>query len=218
MKTPNILHFLLCSALLVNVSGCKSAYYGSMEKFGVEKRDILVDRVEDGRDSQEDAKEQVTSALEQFSAVVNFDGGDLEKQYNKLSKEYEKCLDKAKDVNKRIASIDDVANRLFNEWKTELKQYNNPELRKDSERQLKETKKSYSQLIDSMGQAAASMDPVLRSFGDQVLYLKHNLNSKAIAGIRGEASQIETDVKALVKEMEKSIAEADAFISSMKSS
>ncbi|MDF3128349.1 DUF2959 domain-containing protein [Kiritimatiellaeota bacterium B1221] len=201
---------------LITVSGCKSAYYGGMEKLGFEKRDILVDRVEDGRNAQEDAKEQMTSALEEFSAVVNFDGGNLEKQYNKLSKEYDKCNKEAKEVNDRIASIDDVAKRLFKEWKSELKQYSNPEFKKDSERQLKETQAQYNKLIASMRSAASSMDPVLRTFGDQVLYLKHNLNSQAIAGIQGEAAKIQTDVNSLIEEMEKSIAEADSFIASMK--
>ena len=39
--------------------GCQKAYYGTMEKFGVHKRDIMVDRVEEARDSQQEAKEQV---------------------------------------------------------------------------------------------------------------------------------------------------------------
>ena len=42
----------------VFLSSCASIYYSTMETFGVEKRDILVDRVEDARDGQEDAKEQ----------------------------------------------------------------------------------------------------------------------------------------------------------------
>lgn len=215
MKKQRLSPFLLLLSLSY-LTACKTAYYGGMEKLGIEKRDILVDRVEDGRDAQQDAKEQMTSALEQFSAVVNFDGGNLEKQYNKLSKEYDKCRKEAKEVNDRIAAIDDVATRLFKEWKGELKQYSSADLRRDSERQLKETQGQYDQLIKSMRSAAASMDPVLTTFGDQVLYLKHNLNSRAIAGIQGEANKIQSDVNALIQEMEKSIAEADAFIASMK--
>lgn len=212
----HVINSLFCLLLIAGPSGCKSAYYSGMEKLGFEKRDILVDRVEGGRNAQEDAKEQMTSALEQFSQVVNFDGGNLEKQYNRLSKEYDKCLKQAVEVDNRIAAIDEVANRLFKEWKAELKQYANPEFKKDSERQLKETQQSYAQLITSMRAAADSMDPVLVTFGDQVLYLKHNLNSQAIAGIKGEAAKIQTDVNALIAQMEKSIAEADAFIRSMR--
>ena len=66
--------------------GCKSAYYGTMEAFGVHKRDILVDRVETARDKQEDAKEQFATALDEFRSVVEFEeGSDLEDMYKKLN-------------------------------------------------------------------------------------------------------------------------------------
>ena len=42
--------------MLITV-GCSRAYYGAMEKVGVHKRDIMVDRVESARDAQQDAKE-----------------------------------------------------------------------------------------------------------------------------------------------------------------
>src|SRR3954451_16251782 len=95
--------------------GCKSAYYGTWEKLGWAKRDILVDRVKDAKEDQEAAKKQFQSALEQFKAVTNFQGGDLEAKYKKLNKEYEGCESRAGDVRKRIASVDSVAQELFKE-------------------------------------------------------------------------------------------------------
>ncbi len=67
-----------------------------------------------------------------------------------------------------------------------------------------------------MKQAEARMAPVLARFNDQVLFLKHNLNAAAIAGLQPQAAAIQTDVAALVREMEASINEANAFISQMK--
>ena len=82
---------LLASAFvaMLALSGCQSAYYAAWEKVGVEKRDILVDRVENAKESQEDAQEQFNSALEAFSAAVAFDGGELEDVYNRLNGQYE---------------------------------------------------------------------------------------------------------------------------------
>ena len=60
------------------------------------------------------------------------------------------------------------------------------------------------------------MDPVLEAFQDQVLVLKHNLNARAIGSLRGELASIERDTERLVAEMRQSMAEADAFIASMK--
>jgi hypothetical protein len=214
-KYMRIGFIILPSIIVLLLAGCQTAYYKTMEKFGYHKRDILVDRVKDAKETQEEAKEQFKSALEKFSSVVNFKGGELEDKYNKLNDEYEKSEKKAKDVSKRIASVESVADDLFEEWKSELSQYTNSKLRRSSERQLKQTKEKYSQLIDAMKRAEKKIAPVLAAFRDQVLFLKHNLNAQAIASLQGELVSIESDVASLVREMEASINEADAFIQSM---
>lgn len=61
----------------------------NLEKVGIHKRDILVDRVEAARDAQSEASEQFKSALEQFSAVVRIENTDLKNAYEKLNTEYE---------------------------------------------------------------------------------------------------------------------------------
>ena len=52
-------------------------------------------------------------------------------------------------------------------------------------------------------------------FRDQVLFLKHNLNAQAIASLKNELSSIETDVGALINDMQKSINEANTFINAL---
>jgi hypothetical protein len=53
----NIFLLLPGLALLVFLPSCRSTEYAMKEKFGIEKRDILVSDVEKARDSQEAAKE-----------------------------------------------------------------------------------------------------------------------------------------------------------------
>ena len=197
------------------LAGCQSVYYGTMEKLGYPKREILVDRVEDARNAQEDAKNQFRSALEKFSAVVDFKGGELGEWYNRLDSEYQRCESKAKAVHNRIADVEDVSKALFQEWQAELNQYTNQDLRTASERKLSETRRRYHQLIQAMKRAEKKIEPVLSAFRDQVLFLKHNLNAQAIASLQKELSTIEVDVTALIKDMEASIAEADRFIKTM---
>jgi len=197
------------------LGGCQSMYYGGMEKIGIEKRDILVDRVDNARVAQQDAKEQFGSALEKFIAVTNYSGGDLEKQYKMLKEEYEDSKSRAEAVHDKIQSVENVADALFKEWEDELKQYSSAELRRSSERQLKATRNSYSTLLTAMKSAEKKIDPVLAAFNDRVLYLKHNLNANAIASLKAQRKTVETDIQALIKDMNKSIAEADIFIKSM---
>lgn len=205
----------LLAAVGVSLAGCQSVYYGTMEKFGVEKREILVDRVEEARDDQEAAKEQFQSALEQFKAVTGFDGGQLEQVYDRLNREYERSQSRADDVRTSINKVEDVANALFKEWETELEHYTNEALRRDSAMKLQLTRDRYSKLIATMRRAESRIAPVLSVFNDQVLYLKHNLNAQAIASLQTQVSQIENDVSSLLRDMETSIAEANLFISDM---
>jgi len=187
-------------------------YYGALEKVGIHKRDIMVDRVQEAKQSQEDAKEQFKSALEEFSSVANFQGGDLEDTYKKLDKELDKSEARADEVTSRIDSVEDVSIALFKEWEQELDQYESQKLRAQSEQQLRETKVRYEQLMAAMRLAESRIEPVLKPFRDQVLFLKHNLNAKAIASLRGELIQVESDTDRLIRELEVSIAEADRFI------
>ncbi len=197
------------------LTSCGKAYYGTWEALGVHKRDIMVDRVENARDDQEEAKEQFASALEQFSALFEFDGGELEAKYKALKSELDESEKRAAAVTSRISSVESVSAALFGEWETELEQYTNASLRSASEKQLKETRKKYDQMIAAMHRAEGKMQPVLSAFRDQVLFLKHNLNARAIASIEGTAGELETDVAQLIAEMQTSIDEADAFIEQM---
>jgi len=210
------LNFSLALFSLVFLAGCSSTYYKAMEGVGFEKRDILVDRVEDARDAQDDAAEQFASALDQFRSVVAVDGGDLEKVYDRLSKEYERSQSRADEVSERIESIENVAEDLFEEWEEELDQYSSASLRSDSAALLRDTKTRYRQLMSAMRRAEKAMPPVLTAFQDQVLVLKHNLNARAIGALRNELGNIERDTASLIAEMQKAIDEANTFISSMK--
>ncbi len=206
---------LVLIAWVISISGCQTVYYQAMEKVGFEKRDILIDRVDDAKDSQKEAKQQFESALDAFIATTNYQGGDLEAQYKKLKSAYEDSQEMADEVRDRIESVENVAGALFEEWAKELTLYSNRDLRRSSEKKLADTKKSYNKLIGSMKKAEKKIKPVLAAFNDRVLYLKHNLNANAIASLRMQKRVVETDIKSLISDMNKSIDEADRFINSM---
>lgn len=211
-----VLGATVCTGMLLPVAGCKSVYYNTWEKLGWEKRDILVDRVEDARDEQQKAKEQFKTTLQRFQELTNFNGGELESKYKKLSSAYDDCASRAAAVTKRINDVDTVANDMFKEWKAELKEYQNQDLRRVSEKKLTDTQARYRQLLEVMRNSESKMKPVLAAFHDQVLSLKHSLNAEAINSLQSTSAGIESDVQALVKEMEASINEANDFITQMQ--
>lgn len=198
------------------LAGCSSTYYNAMEKIGFPKRDILVDRVEDTQEAQNDAKEQFASALEEFLAVTKVDGGELQDKYESLNREFQRSEQRAAEVRERIDAVEDVAEALFREWKQELKQYANANLRRESERAYDLTHRRYEDLIRVMKRAADRMEPVLGTFRDQVLFLKHNLNARALASLTTTNRELEADITRLIADMEASIREAEEFIRTLR--
>jgi chromosome segregation ATPase len=197
------------------MTGCQSVYYATMEKFGVEKRDLLKSSVEKARNSQNEAATQFKDALTRLREMYAVNAGDLEKQYDKLKGDYADAESSAEAVRKRIRDMDQVASDLFAEWEKEIGEFTNPTYASNSRRQLNETRAKYQQLAVSLKAAEASMQPVLGQLKEQVLYLKHNLNAAAIGALRGEATRIETDITRLIDQMNSSIQQADEFIKTL---
>ena len=208
------MHFrkLILIFTLLLTSACSSIYFDTLDRLGIHKRDLLVSRIESARDSQKEAQKQFKTALQSFKEVIHFNGGDLEKKYEKLKSQLSISESKAADIQNRIASVESVAQALFSEWKGELKSYSNDSLRESSEAELEKTRAKYGELLKAMRKAESRIEPVLQPFRDQVLFLKHNLNARAIGSIGNELASIESDVDSLLEDLQSSINEADSFV------
>jgi hypothetical protein len=204
--------------LLLLLWGCSSVYYGTMEKVGYHKRDILVDRVEAARDAQSEAQEQFQSALDQFASVIHLEDSDLKQAYDSLNHEFESSENAAQEVSERIDKVESVAEALFEEWQDELELYENKKLKASSKVKLEQTKTRYQGMLKSMRQAESTMQPVLNNFRDNVLFLKHNLNAQAIGSLRGEFGNLKADINNLIERMNQSIKRSNEFIRDMQSS
>lgn len=196
-------------------SAYRSAYYATVETFGVHKRDILKKKVVQARDDQREAEEEFKDALTRLREVYSINGGDLEKQYDKLNSQYETAEEKAGDVKSRIDSIETVAGDLFREWETELEQIKTVKLKVASKKKLIETRQRYDELVGALKKSESGMVSVLEKFKEHVLFLKHNLNAVAIASLKGEAVNIQDEIARLITDMQASIKIADQLISEL---
>jgi paraquat-inducible protein B len=197
---------------VISLTGCQTAYYATWEKLGKEKRHLLRDNIQKTSKEQEEASEQFKDVLTQIKEIYGFDGGELEDAYNNLKSGYEDSETRAEDVRDRIKKVERIASDLFAEWEQEIEEISNPDFRSKSRERLSETRRRYSRLHQAMVTAEQRMDPVLQQVKDYVLYLKHNLNAQAIGSLRREVEDIEDDVDALIRDMNKSIQEAESFL------
>jgi gas vesicle protein len=206
----------LVMILLVLPLGCQGIYYSAWEKLGKEKRHLLRDQVEKAQEDQQEASEQFKDVLTRIKTLYGFEGGALEDAYEKLKADYEESETRAGAVRERIARVEEIAEDLFKEWEEELKEISDRGLRSKSAQSLKTTKERYGRLHGAMKRAESSMAPVLKRLKDHVLFLKHNLNAQAIGALKKEIGEIEVDVAALIRDMGKSIEEADQFLKALE--
>jgi hypothetical protein len=204
------------TTVLLLSTGCRTTYYKTMESFGVYKRDILKENVEEARDEQKKATEQFKDALTRLREMYQINGGDLEKMYDRLQADFDRSQIRAKAVKERITKVETVATDLFKEWEQEIQSMENSRLASSSREKLRTTREKYESLHSAMKRAEASMDPVIAQFKDQVLYLKHNLNAQAIGALKGETLDIEKEIQQLIRDMNTSIQQADSFIQGLE--
>jgi len=187
-------------------------YYSAKESIGEHKRDIVVYQVEQACTSLQDTRNEFEDALAKFKSLVYVSESSLEHRYNMLNRQYQFCRAKSDTVSNRIRAIEDVSQALFAEWEHELNEYTDRNLKNSSRQQLKEAKQNYAKLIKTMRQAETKIHPVLAAFKDQVLFLKHNLNARAISALHHEFTEIAIDIAQLIQAMEMTILEANRFV------
>lgn len=209
--SPLRLMLALLSITLL-LTGCQKAYYAAWEQLGKEKRHLLADEVEDVRDEQGQASEEFQDVLTRLKSMYGFDGGELEDFYLKLRDDYESCADRAESLENRIDNVKTIGADLFAEWESEIDMISNPGFKSRSRKNLTETRQRFARLERSMDRSRASMEPVLRRLNDYVLYLKHNLNARAVGALKQEADDIKLGVSSLIRDMQSSINEADRFL------
>ena len=60
-----------------------------------------------------------------------------------------------------------------------------------------------------------SIEPVPAAGKDNVLYLKHNLNARAINSLRGELDSVDYDVNTPIRTMQSAINKSDQFVAEL---
>jgi len=203
-------------ALALIMGGCQTTYYTVWEKLGKEKRHLLRDNVKKASAEQKEATEQFKDALTSMKEMYGFEGGELEDVYKKMKADFDESESRANAVHDRVAMVERIAKDLFSEWEGEIKQITSSKLRTQSRTTLQASKLQYTRLHKAMKKAESRMDPILDQFRDNVLFLKHNLNAKAIGTLKREAGKIEIEVESLIADMQASIAEAETFLNNFK--
>lgn len=175
-----------------------------------DKQDLLLERLQETIALQEETKQYLLDAYDVLSGVSD-DATEADAQIDALAESYEQSDDVAKNLKKQMKAVDRLAKGLFIEWRRELRQYDNKNLRAKSAKNLNETKKQYQALYAAMKKSYQSVEPLLSLLHDNELYLKHNRSVVAMQGFQQEVESAGSNMDSMIEDIEISIEKSEAF-------
>lgn len=206
--------YALSLALLtvLSLAGCQSSYFSLMDKAGISKREMLVDRIEDARDAQIKARYAFSRAADRYQAALHPSGNAPPVTLEQLQKAYADSSKAAAAVAPRVEVVEHVGDALFEEWRGELSHYRDAKLVAASRDAYDHSRAQYQQLLTSMRTAQTHVAPALENLNEQLLLIKHRRNAEASNGLDESTRSIPEDVAPLLIEMQRSIDQAGAFV------
>jgi hypothetical protein len=187
-----------------------------METFGKSKKDTLIDRITAARDAQAQAKEQFAMALDEFRAIAGYRGTLLEEKYKELKSQYEQCQSQTQTVENRLGEIRRAAKSFFRQWEDEMETFTSSVARQSSEAKYKQMQTRCDGVINALERVCDKFYPALSAYKDQVLLIKHVVNSQSEVGSSGELAIAEREISILTLEIDRAIAQADSFVRQMR--
>ena len=213
MARKSILMSICCLALFAGCKGTmQDVYYTTTDTLGMASKDTLVNSVLDARDTLKSAKDQYVVTMDRFASVPNFKDSELEGKYTQLKYELGQTQSAVRAFKPAVSNVENVGDSFFNKWSAELKNYNSDTLRSQSQQKWTQTHQKYLQLLNSLGKARDSMDTMLAHYDDQLLYVKHNLNSPTMSGMYNEAAALENKTKNMMTVVNTTLSDCDKFI------
>ena len=195
------------------IVGCRSStYYNAMDTVGYEKREMLTDRVQEARNSQVEARQQLQTALYTLRRVESVPAGQLPELRDDLDSEVGKTKDKIEDLKDDIASVESIAASLFDEWEEDLVKFDSAELREKSRQDLTATKRGYSEMIGALRDTQQRLETVIMPLEDQVLFLDHAANAGQTPRKSEKLDEVREQISGLIEELDDSIDRTERFI------
>jgi hypothetical protein len=202
---------LAASALLG--FGCKSSTdYAAMEKVGVERREILNQRLEAARNSQVEARGELEAALFALQRVPSAPASELPQIQKDLADRVGQVRDERGDLQSDIAAVESVASSMFADWELELAKSSDEQLREKSRTELEAMRAKYRRLIASLRNTDQRLSASIPMLEDQVMFLEHAATAGAPPPNAEKLDQVQEQISSLIEDLDGSIDSTQKFI------
>jgi hypothetical protein len=205
--------FSLLLLFLSLLSGCTSVYYQALEHNGIDKRDLLIERIDKVHNAQVAASEQFKRTLLTYRSVVLFQGSAVSERERQLRADLHASQLCARSVRYHLDGVAAVARDFFREWKKEIAQYKDVDAQRRAQASFQRTHDDYEVLYTELEETEARMGPALELLSDQILELEHR--TKANSDARALA-KVEQRFDTLIAQIKRTNEHADQLVGRLR--
>src|SRR5262245_18769727 len=189
---------------------------GAQQDQGVKQVEALVKASGSTVQAISQTKLQLMKTMDVYNALLADDVKDVKKLYRDLQKEMDSTEKRRAEITTRAALMSSEADALFKSWEASTAAIESESLRKRSQERLQQTKATYAE-IGVVGRRAADLyAPVMKTLGDNVKYLGHDLNASALASLKPDAKKLNQEVETLGKAIDDTVTATNAKIAAIR--
>ena len=199
------------------LTSCQSeGYASSLSLSGAEHQRDLAQKVETVLEVQMASQAEFAAAFEVLLELQGATEEEVESFYRKLQLQVDSCARSVERVDIHIGRVEEGSGLLFAAWETELEQFSSPAMRARSEARMGEAREGLQQLLERLRDARGSMENILRTQRDFVLYFNHNLSPNSIATLEPENRKFRADMQQLDGLIEWAREQAESFVGELR--
>ena len=163
-----------------------------------------------------EAKLQVLNTISVYNALVTQPSKDMKSDYRKLLKNEKDMNDRIDTARVRLAAMGQVGTTYFTGRAAAISAIQNEERRIQAESRFQDNRIAYSDVLVSLKEAAASLEPVQTDLDDLIEYLGSDLSPSGTSSLATQARTLNERGSAAIAKVDLAITRANSYFGAMR--
>lgn len=177
----------------------------------------LVETLQDLARELQESRAELVAAVVDHDVLVGMRDPDLLARYRSFERHLAACEARQPSLAEHAEDVAAASARYFGHWEEELAVIGSDELRDQSAKRLRKTRRQYEDLREEVAGVIQRFGPLLTTLRDHATYLGVDLNAGSLEGLRGELGAMQGAAAQLYRAVDEASIATHAFTGAVRS-
>lgn len=207
---------LLLALLLLPATLLGAACASTAKTEGQRRLGDLTEALQDLARQLQESRAELVAAVVDHDVLVGLRDPDLLGRYRSFERHLGACEARQARLTRQADVVAQAAGRYFGHWEEELAVIASDELRDQSAKRLRKTRRQYEDLRDEVTGVIERFGPLLATLRDHATYLGVDLNADSLQGLRGELGTMQGATQQLYRAVDEASIATHAFTGAVR--